>query len=70
MKIYIITDSDDGRIDSIYDEETFKKVYVNYLGKSKNYWDRAYDVHSYKLNKSYEENGISYISPEDILSQL
>lgn len=60
--VYVVIDSDDRSIDSIYDEPTFKMLYKNYSNGA--YWKKEYDVLQFRINAEYLLNEVSGVYPE------
>ncbi len=64
MSIYIVTDLKDNSVYFVYDENTFKEKYINFISSVfKNKWMKWYSILKYEINSDkYEE-----ISVDDIL---
>ncbi len=66
MFVYVVTD-EDGCIQGIYDEETFKKIFKQFtvqppLYSNKDYWNRYLSVNKHEVNT---ENS-TYVEPEEV----
>jgi hypothetical protein len=68
MKIYIVFDYDDRSILGVYDEETFKKEYKQFLSVcyQGQYWDKYIDVYAWEINTDNRDS----VSPQTIEALL
>ena len=63
-KIYVIMDTDDGRVEAIYDEFTIITEYEKYCDPfwGRKYWKNDISVYEWEMNTDIGD----YILPEDI----
>jgi hypothetical protein len=69
MIVYVVYDTDDEykSVNSIYDEETFKKEYKKFLTTQRGlYWDKYYWVVKMKINKDSEHNEYMAVDPDEM----
>jgi hypothetical protein len=52
--------------EAVYDEETFKYKYKEYLDKDEKYWKSLYDVGRIKLNTGMNDESSHWVYPEDM----